>query len=286
MDQVRSIRGAWRFMVVASVLAQSPVSAQSVLPAPPPPAAPQTGEQARPRRRDAQAVTEEGNFLPGIFAARIGDQRVSALAFGGYDTNGTQGGVFSGVIEGAIINRIAIRVGYDYLQSQTGGNVSAGVRFGVLRQETSGIDLGVFVQYKQKGFSESNGEVEMALAMSRRWGRFGLFGDLVYGQGFERQERDGEVRIAGLYTLRDRYNVGFEARSHFDLGSSSMPPLRGSPPEAAFDLIAGPVASISLGPIALLAEAGVHVLVIDNPTGADGDAQAGLIALAGAGAAF
>jgi hypothetical protein len=237
------------------------------------------------KHRDAQAVIEDGTFLPGTYAARIGDQRVSALAFSGYDSNSSQGGVLTSVIEAAIVNRIAIRVGYDYVSTQSGGTLSAGLRFGVLRQEQNGIDLGFFVQYKQKGFTESNGEIEMALTLSRRWKHFGLYGNLVYGQGFERQERDGEVRLSGLYTLANRFNVGFEARSHFDLGDAIGNPLPGSPPEAAFDLLVGPVALISVGPIAFLAEAGYHTLVIDNGEAGDSVSN-GAVILAGIGGAL
>jgi hypothetical protein len=230
-------------------------------------------------------MIEDGLYLPGTISARIGDQRISALAYGGYDTNHSQGGVFSGVIEGAIVNRIALRVGYDFLQTQSGGSVSAGLRLGILRQELNGVDLGFFVQYKQKGFSESNGEIELAILVARRWNKFGLFGQVVYGQGFERQERDGEVRLAGLYSFKKRYNVGLEARSHFDLGDAVGPPLKGSPPEAAFDIIVAPLASISVGPVAFLAEAGFHTLLLD--AGNDNFVTStGFIALAGAGAAF
>ena len=238
-----------------------------------------------PRRRDAQTVTEDGQLLPGTFAARIGDQRVIALAMGGYDSAASQGATFAGLVEGAIFNRVALRVGFDYLQAQGGGNVSAGLRFGILRQELNGIDLGVLVQYKQRGFSQSNGEIEIALAGSRRWNRFGVYANLVYGQGFEQQERDGEVRLAGLYTLGQRFNVGLEARSHFDLSESGgKARVPGSPPEAAFDLVAGPMASVSLGPILLLAEAGFHTLVLDmNGTELT---QVGAIALAGAATTF
>lgn len=279
--------------------APAPAAPTTVAPAPatvaPPAAPPPVATVAPPalavqqdkpaKHRDAQSVIEDGTFLPGTFAARVGDQRVSALTFGGYDSNSSQGGVFTGVVEGAIVNRIAIRVGYDYVSSQSGGNLSAGLRLGVLRQEQNGVDLGFFVQYKQKGFSESNGEIEMALTLSRRWNHFGLYGDLVYGQGFERQERDGEVRLAGLYTLRKRFNVGFEARSHFDLGDAVGEPLPGSPPEAAFDLLVGPVALISLGPVAFVAEAGWHTLVIDNGDAGD-TVSNGAVVLAGIGGAI
>jgi hypothetical protein len=285
--------GAW---------AQTPEPAEAPQPAEaPPPAqtkppaeAPQPAQTKAPpqttpapdknvKHRDAQTLIEEGQYLPNTFAARIGDQRVLAMAFGGYDTNDNQGGVFQGVIEGALFNRVALRVGYDYLAA---GSVSVGVRLGLLRQELQGIDLGFFIQYKQLGFSEPNGEVEMALTASRRWGRWGRYGSLVYGQGIHREERDGEVRLAFLCSLKKRYNVGLEARGRFDLGEGGGKKLAGSPPEAGFDLIAGPVGAISLGPVALLVEAGAHMMVLDSPNGGEENVSAGLIALAGAGAAF
>lgn len=240
---------------------------------------------APPPRRSAFAVAGDGQLLPGTFAARIGDQRVIGVALGGYDSADSQGAVFSGLVEGAVWNRVALRVGYDYLGGQGTGNVSAGLRFGVLRQELQGLDLGVMVQYKQRGFTQSNGEIEIVLAGSRRWDRFGLFANLVYGQGFEQKERDGEVRVAGLYSLGERAHVGLEARSHFDLGEErGAARVPGSPPEAAFDLVAGPLVTVALGPVALLAEAGMHALVLDR-NGVETESF-GALALLGAGATF
>src|SRR5207302_5025611 len=55
------------------------------------------------RARDAQTGVREGTFLPQTLSARIGDQRVMALALAGYDTTAGQGALFQTVVEGAIV---------------------------------------------------------------------------------------------------------------------------------------------------------------------------------------
>jgi len=234
-----------------------------------------------PPRRDAAQSARDGTFLPMTLSARIGDQRVAAVVYGGYDSAQSQGGALTAVVEGALYRHLAVRVGVDYLSNRPGSAAAtAGVRVGILRQERHGIDLGVVALYKQQGFTETTGELEFMVAVARRWSRFALFGNAVYGQGFLSTERDAELRIAALYSFGDRWNLGADARARIDLGD----PPAGSRPaaaEAAFDLVAGPTASVALGPVALLAQAGVHALTFDA-----GGTSVGAIALGGVGASF
>src|SRR5262245_7412183 len=98
------MRGTLQRLQLALALSQVLVSsARGQAPAP-------HDAESPPKRRDAQSVTEDGQVLPGTFAARIGDQRVIALGMSGYDSAESQGAVFSGMVEGAIINRVALRV--------------------------------------------------------------------------------------------------------------------------------------------------------------------------------
>jgi hypothetical protein len=94
------------------------------------------------------------------------------------------------------------------------------------------------------------------------------------------------VRIGAMYALGDRWNVGLDSRLRFDLGeSSNATPVKGAAPEAGFDLLAGPMATFAVGPVVLLAQAGVHAMVIDLPGGNEAD-SVGVAATAGAGACF
>jgi hypothetical protein len=252
-------------------------------PAAHPPAA---GEpEGRDRRQNSAAeVAREGTFLPMTVAARVGDQYFSAMALGGYDSLSDQQGRVVGVVEGSIANHFALRVAADYASSDASNAVLAvGFRIGILRQEQHHFDLGFMAQYKTKGFSESKGEVELLLLASRRWGRFGLFGNAVYGQGIIANERDGEVRLAAMFAVHPRVNVGIDTRARFDLGAGPLPNTNTA--DHPFDLVAGPMVTAAWGPVALLAQAGVHVAVTDL---ADGNevVNAGAVVLAGAGATY
>ncbi len=258
-------------------------TASSPTPEPAPgPAAGKSGERANtPRKNSAAQIVSDGTFLPLTVSARIGDQYVSAMALGGYDSAPGEGGQFTAVAEAALFNRLALRVSTDYSSGHGDPQLSAGLRLGVLRQELHHIDLGFVALYKNTGFTESNGEIEVMLTLGRRWGRWGLFGNLVYGQGFEQQERDGEVRVAVLYSVHERINIGFDTRGRFDLGEASA---QGDSTDHPFDLVAGPLVSVSVGPIALLAQAGFHALMLTD-NGQD-SFTAGALAMAGVGGAY
>jgi hypothetical protein len=240
---------------------------------------PRVDEQPPAARRDAAQVTRDGTFLPTTWTARIGDQRVAAFSQGGYDMAPGEGGVFSTVVEGAIANRVAIRAGLEYVPLVQSVAVSAGLRVGILRQERHQIDLAVMALYKNRGFSEADGEVEMAVLIGRRWGRLGTFANLVYGQGLDPDERDAEVRLAMLYALGERVNVGFDARARFDLGDET-PARAAQKLENDFDLIAGPLVTFAVSHVMLSAQAGAHAVVQHEV------ASAGFAAIGGVGTAF
>ena len=70
-----------------------------------------------------------------------------------------------------------------------------------------------------EGGNAEEGEIEGIVAIGRRFGRVNAFTNLVFGSDFESNERDGEVRLGGIYTVSDHVNVGLDARARFDLGS-------------------------------------------------------------------
>jgi hypothetical protein len=231
-------------------------------------------------RRDGMQVTLDGTFLPTVLTARIGDQRVAALSLGGYETTPGRGAVLSTFVEGALFHRVALRAGMEYVSAVGGVRPSAAVRVALLRQERHHLDLALSLAYKNLGFSEAKGgEFEVVVALARRWGGLGLFGNLVYGQGIDRSERDAELRLALLQALGRRVNLGLDARARLDLGADT-PARLGSGIEDDFDFVAGPLVCVALGPMALLAQlGGTAVIRQERPTG-------GFIAQGGLGGAF
>jgi hypothetical protein len=229
--------------------------------------------------RDASAGVRDGTFLPQTFAARIGDQRVMAMAMAGYDTTRGQGALFQTVVEGAIFNRVAIRAGVEYTPAADKFSPTVGLRVGILRQERFGVDFGLGAFYKNTGFTEEKGEFEFVAMLSRRWNRVALYGNVIFGQGLDPAERDGEVRIGVLAQVHKRVNVGIDTRARFDLGEETAARMA-SGLEANFDLLAGPVAAVTVGHFVFQAQAGGRVVVIaEQPRG-------GFAAMGGAGAMF
>jgi hypothetical protein len=153
-----------------------------------------------------------------------------------------------------------------------------GARAQLLSESEHGVALGVALFYQAEGFTEPEGEIETTLSVGKRFGRVLLLGSLSYGQDPEGNERDGEFSVAGLLRLAPWAHLGLDGRGRFDLGSERLK-LQASN-EPTYDVDAGPVLQVALGPVALSAHTGVSVF--DR----FGDTRVGLVALAGLGTAF
>ncbi|HMI89992.1 MAG TPA: hypothetical protein VK509_01455 [Polyangiales bacterium] len=217
--------------------------------------------------RSAQA----GMFLPFTEAPRTDTQRAFAAALGGYD-GARDSALLEGRGEVTVYGPIALRIGVLYSADPEKLRPTVGARVQALTQDDQGIDMSVGAFYKPEGFTEGEGEIEAVLAFGRRFGRIDLIGDLVYGQDPEGRERDGEVRLAELYMATPRLELGVDSRLRFDLGTEEdQLEAEGG---AEYDLVAGPLASYTLGEIALSAEAGISVLGTPKT-------QVGLLAMLG-----
>jgi hypothetical protein len=220
------------------------------------PARAQTADEARDPAEKSAESARAGMFLPYTMAPRTDSQRVFALTYGGYD-QARQSAQLEGTAELTIFGPVAARVGVLYGQTRNQLRPSAGLRVQALSQAEQELDLSLGAFYRPEGFTQAEGEVEAVIALGRRFGRLGLFANLVYGQDPEGAERDGEARIAGLYAFSARFQAGLDTRLRIDLGSDSGARRAG---EAEYDFISGPLASYVLGDVALLAQAGVSVL--------------------------
>jgi hypothetical protein len=200
---------------------------------------------------------EAGMFLAYTMAPRTDSQRALALALGGYDL-ARKSSQLEGTADVTLVGPLAARVGVLYGQNRNALRPSAGLRVQALSQANYGIDMSIGAFYRPEGFTEAGGEVEMVTALGRRFGRLGLFANVVYGQDPEAAERDGELRLAGLYALSARVQTGLDMRVRVDLGS--QPGKRRAAGEAEYDFVAGPALCYSLGAVALIAQAGVSAV--------------------------
>lgn len=251
--------------------------AEQPQPAPEPavPAASSQSEVQEPKREPpAESSAHAGMFLPLTMAPRTDSQHAFVRVASGYDSI-RRSAVFDGIVDVTLWGPIALRAGVDYGERTEGrARPSGGLRVQALKQERHGIDMGVGVFYRPEGFTEPEGEIEAVVSFGRRIQRWAMFANLVYGQDPEARERDGEVKLAALYDLTLRAQLGLDARARFDLGTEEGKLEKEGGEE--FDFIVGPAFSYALGYVAFVANAGLR--------GAAGNGfQAGFIGLAGLG---
>jgi len=220
-------------------------------------------------------AVREGALLPSTLAPRVGATPALAFGFAGYD------GARSSAIGGAtaevrVWGPFALRGGAEYSTIRKEPRPTIGGRVQLLRQERHGIDGSLSVFYRPEGFTEPEGEIETFVSLGRRFDRLAVMGNLVYGQDPEGNERDGELRFASLYAM-GRWAFGVDSRLRFAIGTQKSAMAQAEP---RFDLLAGPLASATVGPVAFFAQAGPSVLKLAGST------SAGVAALGGVGSVF
>jgi len=240
-------------------------------------AEPENPEIEKPMTRPAEIAValREGALLPSTLAPRVGATGALAFGFAGYD------GARSSPIGGAtaevrVWGPFALRGGAEYSTDRKVARPTIGGRVQFLRQDRQGIDGSLSVFYRPEGFTEPEGEIESFVSLGRRFERVSVLGNLVYGQDPEGNERDGELRFASLYGV-GRWSVGLDSRLRFAIGAQKSASAAAEP---RFDLLAGPVAAATVGPVALFAQAGPSVLEVN------GNTSVGVATLGGVGSVF
>jgi hypothetical protein len=218
-----------------------------------------------------------GAFLPFSQGASVEAQRAYAVGFGGYD-GARRSGAFEAAAELRLWGPIALRGGAVYAGGTRTVRPSFGARVQLLSEGRHGADGAVGVFYRPEGLTEPEGEIESVLSLGRHLGATYLLANLLYGQDPEGNERDGEVRMAALRPVAARLLVGFDSRLRLDLGSQAAKLDQHG--EARLDAVAGPAATVVVGPIALLLQGGASAVRLRETT------SYGVSFMAGAGGAF
>jgi hypothetical protein len=228
-------------------------------------------DRAQPPSVSRSAGT--GALLPFTNGATLEQQRATGTAFGGYDS-ARKSGLFEAAAEARIWKGLSLRGGALYTSSTDTLRPSFGARYQFLSEARHGIDGSLGVFYRPEGLTEPEGEIETVVSAGSHVGRTYLLGNLVYGQDPEANERDGEVRLAALHPVGGLVLLGLDARVRFDLGSQP------TKLEAKLDAVAGPVATVLVGPVALTAQGGVSALRLEDST------SYGAVVLGGLGSSF
>ena len=224
---------------------------------------------------DVATAARAGAFLPSTLSPQVGAVPVLVSGYGGYDT-AHEAAIGTAVTEVRVWGPIAIRVGVEYSPIRDEPRPTVGGRVQLLRQGRHGVDGALGVFYRPEGFTEPEGEIETFASIGRQFDCVALLGNLVYGQDPEGNERDGEVRAGALYAA-GRFTLGLDARFRFAIGTQKGTMAAAEP---KLDLLAGPVAMVTVGPLLLLAEAGPSLLKVT------GETSFGVAGMGGVGAVF
>jgi hypothetical protein len=229
------------------------------------PALAQSEDQA-PEAKPVSAARAADAVLPMTVSPRVSDERGAVMVTSGYD-GAQRSPTLSGAADVRVAGPVALRAGFTYVPEAVTDTFKPhfGLRVQLLQQNRHGIDGAVGVFYRMERYIQDEGLLQVAALVGRRVGRLGLYGNASYGQDPEGDDRDGEVKLAALYELSSTVHAGIDGRLRFDLFSSdSRRAARGA---SGLDFAVGPLASVSLGRMALIGQvgaSGVRVMKLET----------------------
>jgi len=197
---------------------------------------------ARAEGIDRDSLLSEAPAVPSKGTVRISGVTTGTSDEGG--VNGTQGQAnITGSILWTPVENLAGDVGMYW---QVGANgPSARVRYQILSQSRTGLDLSAGARFKTVGFHPDQGEVEFLLLAGRRFGNVELVLNGVFG--FEtggENGKDVEAKAFAGYRFSEDLRTGLDGRIQAEVGEEGT--LRpGEPPKTGrdYDLTAGPAVS-------------------------------------------
>jgi hypothetical protein len=192
---------------------------------------------------DRDSLLTDAPAVPNQGTVRVtgGATGVSSSAPAGSNTGNSS---VSGSIGWTPVQNLGGDVGA-YSQVGSSGGVSARVRYQFLSQASSGLDLSGGLRFKTVSWhssafpaADNHGEVEMLVAAGRRFGKFelvlnGVFGVETGGAG----GKDIEAKGFAGYRFSDEVRAGLDSRLQAEDAGSKPPGSRD------YDLTAGPAVS-------------------------------------------
>ena len=234
-----------------------------------------------PPRDDASRATDDGRLLPFTMGTVVPQAHAGVTALGGYDSAARSARVVTSA-EARALKFLAIRVEYEHGPG-TGSDdrVTLGARVAILSQAAHGIDLGVGFFFQPKDFRDE-GSFLGGILLGRNFGRWGLFLNGLAAVDTEGDDYSTEVRLSSMYRVSKLLHLGFDTRGRYNFSGDEK---RFSAQQVNWEIQAGPLASMTLGPVALTAIVGPSALHLTEPNSEQRTAV-GALAMAGAGAVF
>ncbi len=193
------------------------------------------GSSAYAQGLDRDTLLTDAPAVPAVGTVRIAGAGVAT------EKSDSSSSSFTGSIGWTPIANLHADVGA-YFQSGAQGP-AARVRYQLLNQFSHGLDLATGVRFKTVGFHPDQGEVEFLLAAGRRFGRFevvlnGVFGVETGGEN----GKDVEAKAFAGWRFSDAVRAGVDSRLQAEVADEAAPPI--GPPAAStgrdYDLTAGP----------------------------------------------
>jgi hypothetical protein len=233
----------------------------------------------------AASAAETGAFAPYSLSAQVAPGRSWLSAVGGYDTS-VQDYRARSSAESSVTRYLALRVDYEHGASTTTmDRVSLGARLQLLNQKAHGIDLGTGLFYQPHDF-RGEGNVVGGLMLGRRFGRVAVFGSALVGSDPEGDDQELDGRLGTLIRVNQTLQLGWDDRYRCVLSTDNK---RIGTSTVDWELALLPNAVLTLGPMAVIGEAGFSALQQADFVGQPDqrrNLRTGLLAMAGAGAAF
>ncbi len=197
---------------------------------------------ARAEGIDRDSLLSEAPAVPAK-----GTVRLSGITTGTSDetgVNGTKGQAnITGAIQWTPVENLAGDVGMYW---QVGANgPSARVRYQILSQSRTGIDLSAGARLKTVGFNPDQGEVEFLLLAGRRFGNVELVLNGVFGmETGGKSGKDIEGKAFAGYRFSEDLRTGLDGRLQAEVADEETPAPT-APPKTGrdYDLTAGPAVS-------------------------------------------
>jgi len=242
--------------------------------------APGQEESASTLDEDRTLRASPARFLPGAVTPEAGQALMMGVGWAGYD-GATQAPLLGAGAEARLGKRLVIGVGATYAPGTPihPGAVRPSVvaRFQVLDQTKHGIDGGIAVAYREDRFVAEDGFFQAAISVGQRSSRATWLANFAFGSDGEGDDREGEVRLAGLRRVAGELHAGLDGRFRTAIASTDV--NRSAHGTPSLEYMAGPVAAYTLGPWALTLEAGLSGVRTDS-------LHNGLATLGGVGAVF
>ncbi len=242
---------------------------------------------ARPSRvaPDPAQSAEETLLAPFTVSPRSHSGQALAKSVAGYD-QAVGAFVSRSTAEARVLSFLTLRMDFEHGPGMGPDNrFGVGARVQLLNHREHGVDGGLGLFYQPNDFRDE-GHVVGALLVGRSFGRFGVFANALVGGDPEGDDAAAEGRLSALLRVTRAFRLGWDSRFRYNMSTDEK---RNGTLARDWELQSLPSLSYTIGPMALLAEAGLSMLQVTGPYGSEDQertTQSGFLAMAGAGGAF